>query len=232
MNNIKIPKHIGIIMDGNGRWGIKHYNSRIKGHKQGVISLENCIKNCIEFNLKALSVYAFSTENWKRSSLEVQSLLKLFDAYLKSKKEELNEQGIRLVISGSREKLSNNLIKTIDETVNYLKENKKFILNICFNYGGRKEIVDAVNTLISKGVENITELDISKHLYSPFLEEPDLIIRTGGDIRLSNFLIWQSSYSELYFSNKLWPDFDKEELKNAILDYEKRNRRFGGTNVK
>ncbi len=227
-----VPKHIGIIMDGNGRWGEKHYNSRTMGHKYGVIALEKCVENCIDLGVEILSVYAFSTENWKRPKFEIQALLKLFDKYLKDKKDELNNQGIRLVISGSNENVPSSLIKTMEETVKILENNTKFILNICFNYGGRKEIVDSVNKLIKSGKKNITEKDISENLYSPFLKEPDLIIRTGSDIRISNFLIWQSSYSELYFINELWPDFDREKLEKAIMEYKNRNRKFGGINVK
>ncbi|VWL84884.1 polyprenyl diphosphate synthase [Oceanivirga miroungae] len=224
-------EHLAIIMDGNGRWGIKNFNSRIKGHKQGVISLEECIKNCMEFDIKILSVYAFSTENWKRPKLEVNTLMKMFENYLIQKKAELNKNGIKLIISGSRSNLSNSLIEQIKNTEDFLKDNTKFTLNICFNYGGRDEIVKAVNKLINEGKSEINELDISSNLYSS-LKDPDLIIRTGGDYRLSNFLIWQSSYSELYFTDTLWPDFNKDDLKKAIDSFYSRKRRFGGLDVK
>ncbi len=225
-------EHIAIIMDGNGRWGIKNFNSRIKGHKQGILSLEQCIKNCIDFNIKILTVYAFSTENWKRPKLEVNSLMKMFENYLIQKKEELKQNKIRLIISGSKENLSKSLIEQIEKTEEYLKNNYDFILNICFNYGGRDEIVSAVNKLIKEEKNNITEQDITNNLYKPFIKDPDLIIRTGGEYRLSNFLIWQSSYSELYFTDTLWPDFNKEDLKKAIDSFYKRKRRYGGLDVK
>lgn len=224
-------KNLAIIMDGNGRWGLKHFNNRNKGHKEGVKTLEKMIENCMELEIKSLTVYAFSTENWKRPKLEIDIIMKLFKDYLKNKKEELNRNGIKLIVSGSKVKIPKSLLNKIYEVEEYLKENNRFTLNICFNYGGRLEIVETVNKLLKNG-EEITEESISRNLYANELLFPDLIIRTGGDIRLSNFLIWQSAYSELYFSKVLWPDFNKEELLKAISEFSSRNRRFGGLDVK
>lgn len=189
------------------------------------------IENCMELEIKSLTVYAFSTENWKRPKLEIDIIMKLFKDYLKNKKEELNRNGIKLIVSGSKVKIPKSLLNKIYEVEEYLKENNRFTLNICFNYGGRLEIVETVNKLLKNG-EEITEESISRNLYANELLFPDLIIRTGGDIRLSNFLIWQSAYSELYFSKVLWPDFNKEELLKAISEFSSRNRRFGGLDVK
>lgn len=227
MENLKIPTSIAIIMDGNGRWGLLHKNSRTEGHKQGVIALENIIKICIELGIKTLSVYAFSTENWSRPKLEVNTLMFLFKNYLVNKKETLNEQGIKLLVSGSKEKVPSYLLETIESTCKYLENNEKLILNICFNYGGRHEIVDAVNSLLNDGYTKITEDDLSNRMYNN-INSPDLVIRTGGDFRISNFMLWQIAYSELYFTPCLWPDFDREEFLKAIYSYQKRDRRFGG----
>lgn len=225
-------EHIAIIMDGNGRWGISNYNSRIKGHQQGIISLEDCIKNCIEFNIKILSVYAFSTENWKRPKLEVSNLMNMFKTYLIKKRDELNINNIRLLVSGNKSNLSKSLINEIEKTEKLLEKNNKLILNICFNYGGRDEILCAVNKLIKQGKNELNIEDISNSLYTSSLKDPDLIIRTGGEYRLSNFLIWQSVYSELYFTDTLWPDFKREDLKKAIDSFYKRKRRYGGLDDK
>lgn len=227
MNNLNFPKHIAIIMDGNGRWGMQHKNSRTEGHKMGIIALENIIKSCIKYKISTLTVYAFSTENWSRPKLEVNTLMWLFKKYLIDKKYTLNEQGIKLLISGSKNNISNDLLNTINDTCKFLENNKTLTLNICFNYGGRLEIVDAVNSLIKKGYTKIDENDINSNLYS-LISDPDLIIRTGGDIRLSNFLLWQSAYSELYFTECLWPDFDENHFLNALIEYSKRQRRYGG----
>lgn len=229
MENLNLPYHIAVIMDGNGRWGLKNENSRTSGHKEGVKTLEKIIEACIKYDIKILTVYAFSTENWSRPKYEVDTLMWLFKKYLSSEKEKMNKQGIKLLISGSRNKISSDINDTIDKTCDYLKNNNKLILNICFNYGSRLEIIDACNSLISEGFKKITEKDLQSRLYNN-LVDPDLIIRTGGDFRLSNFLLWQASYSELYFTDCLWPDFDETQFLLALKSYSKRKRRYGGLN--
>lgn len=228
MKNNKLS-HLAIIMDGNGRWGLKYANSRVEGHKKGVKTLENIINLCLKNDIKILSVYAFSTENWNRPSLEVNTLMQLFKKYLKNEKENLNKKGIRLLISGSRNNLSKSLITSIKQTCEYLKNNKNLTLNICFNYGSKLEIVDAVNKILKENIESISIEEFDKYLYNN-LEYPDLLIRTGGDHRISNFMLWQIAYSEMYFTDVLWPDFDEVEFNKAISIFKTRDRRYGGLN--
>ncbi|WP_068268677.1 polyprenyl diphosphate synthase [Caviibacter abscessus] len=227
-----IPKHIAIIMDGNGRWGKQYNGSRSYGHKIGAQVLENTIKDCLELGISYLSVYAFSTENWKRSSIEVSTILKLFYSYLENKKNDLMDKNVKLVVSGSTNMIPDKLLNKINETCEYLKNNKKMVFNICFNYGGRQEIIEAINKIIKDKKEFIDTYEFQNYLYSPKIPDPDLVIRTGGETRISNFLLWQISYSELYFTDVLWPDFNKDELKKAIEYYSKKDRRYGGLNVK
>ncbi|CAM3397354.1 polyprenyl diphosphate synthase [Pseudostreptobacillus hongkongensis] len=225
----KFPKHIAIIMDGNGRWAKNKSMIRTRGHEKGAETLENILKKARSLGIEYLSVYAFSTENWKRPKLEVDAIMKLFSKYLEKKKEEFKNNDIRLVISGNRENLSKSLLKQINEIEDYLKDCKKIVLNICFNYGARTEIVDGIKKLIEDKIE-INEENISKYLYNSFIPEPDLLIRTGGEFRLSNFLLWQIAYSEIYVTDILWPDFNEDDFEKAILSYINRDRRFG--NVK
>lgn len=219
-------KHIAIIMDGNGRWGKKNFLSRISGHNKGVQTLEDTIINCMNNNIEILTVYAFSTENWNRSSFEVNSLINMFNEFLIKKANKLNEKNIKLIITGRKDKLPLKLIDNINKTCKMLENNTKFILNICFDYGSRQEILDAVNLIIKDKLDYVDEDIFNKYLYTN-LKYPDLVIRTGGELRLSNFLLWQIAYSELYFTNCLWPDFDEFELKKAIDSYNSRERRFG-----
>lgn len=230
MNNI--PKHIAIIMDGNGRWGKMHKNSRTYGHKIGAKVLEDTIKNCLDLGISYLSVYAFSTENWKRSSIEVSAILKLFYSYLENKKDDLMEKNVKLVISGSKNMIPDKLLNKMNETCEYLKDNNNMVFNICFNYGGRQEIIDGINKILQEKKEKINIDEFNNYLYSPQIPDPDLVIRTGGEYRISNFLLWQISYSELYFTDVLWPDFNKSELKKAIEYYSTKDRRYGGLNAK
>lgn len=227
MEKLNLPQHVAIIMDGNGRWGLLHKNSRTQGHKMGVLALEKIIESCIKYDIKILTVYAFSTENFKRPKYEVNTLMMLFKNYLIKEKEKMNRQNIKLLVSGRKNNISEDLEQCIEKTCDYLKNNNKLILNICFNYGGRSEIVDAVNSLLKDNIEIIDETCIQKKLYFD-LPDPDLIIRTGGDLRLSNFLLWQSCYSELYFTDCLWPDFNEEQFLLALADFSKRKRRYGG----
>ena len=225
MNN-KLPKHIAIIMDGNGRWAKKRGMIRTEGHKKGVETLEKILKYSDKLGIKYLSVYAFSTENWNRPRLEVETILMLFNKYLKNKFNDFMEQNVRLVISGNRERLSKSLNETIDEITNKLKNNTGIVLNICFNYGGRLDILESIKKTIENG-EDITEDNISKNLYNSFIPNPDLLIRTGGEFRISNYMLWQIAYSEIYVSDLLWPDFDEKELDKSINSFCNRDRRYG-----
>lgn len=222
----KLPKHIAIIMDGNGRWAKKRGMIRTEGHKKGVETLEKILKYSDKLGIKYLSVYAFSTENWNRPRLEVETILMLFNKYLKNKFNDFMEQNVRLVISGNRERLSKSLNETIDEITNKLKNNTGIVLNICFNYGGRLDILESVKKTIENG-EDITEDNISKNLYNSFIPNPDLLIRTGGEFRISNYMLWQIAYSEIYVSDLLWPDFDEKELDKSINSFCNRDRRYG-----
>lgn len=224
---LKIPKHIAIIMDGNGRWAEKRMLARSFGHREGVKSLRKTLEHCATIGVEVLTVYAFSTENWKRPQEEVDLLMKLFSKYMKSEKKLLMEKNIRFCISGKRDNISKELLKEIEELEELTKANNSISFNIAFNYGGRTEIVDACNKAIKNGYKEITEEVLAKFLYNDF-PEPDLVIRTGGEYRISNFLLWQIAYSELFITDVLWPDFDEAELMKAISDYNKRERRFGG----
>lgn len=228
----KIPNHIAIIMDGNGRWAKKRGLPRTFGHKEGAKSLQKVIKKAGEMGVKYVTVYAFSTENWKRSKDEVNTLMFLFRNYIKSEEKNIMENNIRFVVSGRRENVGKELLEAIDSLQEKSKNNDGLIFNIAFNYGGRAEIVDAINKIIKSGVEKIEERDFSKYLYND-LPEPELLIRTSGEYRISNFLLWQIAYSEIYITDVLWPDFDEIEFEKAIESYMKRDRRFGGvTDVK
>lgn len=224
---LKIPKHIAIIMDGNGRWAEKRMLARSFGHREGVKSLRKTLEHCATIGVEVLTVYAFSTENWKRPQEEVDLLMKLFSKYMKSEKKLLMEKNIRFCVSGKRDNISKELLKEIEELEELTKANNSICFNIAFNYGGRTEIVDACNKAIKNGYKKITEEVLAKFLYNDF-PEPDLVIRTGGEYRISNFLLWQIAYSELFITDVLWPDFNEAELMKAISDYNKRERRFGG----
>lgn len=223
----RFPKHIAIIMDGNGRWATNKGLIRSSGHKEGAKALEKIIKYCKKIGIKYLTVYAFSTENWKRSKLEVNTIMKLFYNYLKEKEAIFKEEDIRVVISGEKENLSKDLLNQIESTTKNLENCNTMVLNIAFNYGGRKEIINSINLMIEKGLE-ISEENLKNNLYNSFIPDPDLVIRTGNEYRISNFLLWQIAYSEIYISDVLWPDFSEEELDKAILSYLKRDRRYGG----
>ena len=218
-------KHIAIIMDGNGRWAEIKKLPRKEGHKEGANSVEAVVQTALEQNIKVLSLYAFSTENWARPKMEVTYLMQLLADTL-SKFTEEKYKDVKLVFSGRRKGLSNNILTKLDEVIEATKNHKKLILNLCLNYGARQEITDAVNKILAQNKTKISESDIEKNLYQN-LPAPDLIIRTSGEERLSNFLLWQAAYSEFYFTKTLWPDFKGVELLQAIAEYNKRNRRFG-----
>lgn len=223
---MKEIKHIAIIMDGNGRWAAKQGKPRTFGHKKGEESVVKVIKKCLSLGIKYLSLFAFSTENWKRSEKEVSTLFLILSKFLIKFHEDANKYGIRVKIMGDIEKLPKYLHKPIFNIIENTKDNKKLTLNIGLNYGGRNEIIKACNEAIVLGKE-IDEKSFSKLLYTSDLPDPDLVIRTSGEQRFSNFMIYQCAYSELYFTDVLWPDFDGEELEKAIESYSMRERRYG-----
>ncbi len=220
-------KHIAIIMDGNGRWATKRGFPREVGHSNGAATFKKIIEYCSEINLQALTVYAFSTENWKRPQKEVNSIMKLLERYVGECEKNIDKYDLSVNFIGDISVFNEKLRKRIEELKEKSKNNK-LVLNIAFNYGGRDEIAHAVNTLIKNGRSHITEADLSSALYTSHCPDPDLIIRTGGDFRISNFLLWQAAYAELYFTDVLWPDFDEKELNKAIENFYSRKRRFGG----
>ncbi len=222
-----LPNHLGIIMDGNGRWAKKRGLPRTAGHKQGAESFKKIAQECDRLGIKEVTFYAFSTENWKRPQEEVNQLMKLFYDFLIEAKENLTASGqVRVRFAGEREGIHSELLKLMDEAEAETAERTGTIVNLAINYGGRQEIVAAVNKLIKEGKTEITEDDISNNLYTS--ADCDLIIRPSGEERLSNFLLWQAAYSEFWYSDVLWPDFDEKDLHSALAEFEKRNRRFGG----
>jgi undecaprenyl diphosphate synthase len=227
----KIPTHIGIIMDGNGRWALARGLPRMAGHRAGTENLRRIIEACIEFGIKYLTIYAFSTENWGRPSSEVQGLMRIFENVIDSELQELYDQGVRLRHIGRLDRLRPSFRKKVLEAIEYTKDNDRLILNIAFNYGGRDEIVCAIQAMIRDGVksEQVTDELVSKYLFTAGVPDPDMIIRTSGELRGSNFLIWQGAYSEWYFPATYWPDFDREELLKALDEYNQRERRYGLT---
>lgn len=228
MENIKnVPAHVGIIMDGNGRWATLRGKKRSYGHRFGSNNVEKIAEHAFDIGVKTLSLYAFSSENWARPKEEVDALMDLLKKFFKKYINKILKKGIKLVVMGDLSELSPDVKEVIDDAVKKSAVNDKNVLNIGLNYGGRQEIVYAVKKLI-KGGEEITVDNISKELYTAPFGEPDLIIRTGGEYRLSNFMLYQGAYSELYFTDVLWPDFNEEEFDKAIENYKSRNRRFGG----
>jgi undecaprenyl diphosphate synthase len=223
-----LPKHIAIIMDGNGRWAKAKGMPRLYGHNEGVKTVRKILKEAKNIGIKYLTLYAFSTENWRRSELEVKGLMKLFKEYLKKERKELMLMNVKLVFSGSKDGVSDSLWKEMKETEEYLSGNNGITMNIAFNYGGRREIVEAVKRIIESGEKDINEYNFYKYLYQPEIPDPELIIRTSGEFRTSNFLLWESAYSEYCITEKLWPEFNEEDLRNAVESYKKRERRFGG----
>lgn len=224
-----IPKHIGIIMDGNGRWAKKRGLPRSIGHRAGVETIREIVKECSKLGVKFLTIYAFSTENWKRPVDEVNALMNLLADYLKKEFDELNRNNVIINYIGNITKLPKVCQDELVNSYKNTKSNTGLTLNLALNYGGRQEIIDAVKKIAAeKAFDKITEDNFNEYLYTKGMPDPDLIIRPSGELRLSNFLIWQSAYSELWFSDINWPDFKKEDLHKAISDYQKRDRRFGG----
>ena len=223
----KIPNHIAIIMDANGRWAEKRGLPRTLGHKEGANALRKIITYAGKIGVKYLTVYAFSTENWKRSKDEVDALMFLFKTYLKNEEKSIMKNNVRFLVSGRKDDVSPSLLEAIKKLEDKSKNNTGLTLNIAFNYGGRAEIVDAVNSILKSGIDNLAEEDFSKYLYNN-IPDPELLVRTSGELRISNFLLWQIAYSEIYITDALWPDFDEKELDKAIESYNGRDRRFGG----
>jgi undecaprenyl diphosphate synthase len=225
-----IPTHVAIIMDGNARWAGRRHLSRLEGHRIGTENIRRIVETFAKYKVKYLTLYAFSTENWKRPKTEVWGLMQILSRVIKSETKALHEKGVKLRHLGRLNKLSEKMQKQIQEAIALTENNTRMTLSIAFDYGGRSEIVDAVKSIVAEGLPAavIDEDLLSRRLYSDGLPEPDLIIRTGGEMRLSNFLLWQSAYSELYFTPVPWPEFDEEEVRKALLAYSKRERRFGG----
>ena len=221
-----IPTHVGFIMDGNGRWAKKRGLPRNAGHVKGADNVEKVVSYCFEKGVECVTLYAFSTENWGRPEEEVSKIMDLFKVFLVKYRKTLLSNEIRLRITGDKTKLSNEINKLVSEDEELTKNFKK-VLNIAINYGSRQEITNAVNVLASSGKTNFTEEDVSNALYTKGLPDIDLVVRTSGESRLSNFFLWQSAYAELYFTEVLWPDFSKKEIDEAFTWYENRNRRFG-----
>ena len=226
-----IPAHVGIIMDGNGRWAKKQEKNRVFGHTEGAKRVKDIVRLANDIGIEHLSLYAFSIENWARPSFEVSALMTLIKSYIIKEREALNNENVRFRLLGRKDGLAPEIIKEAEISTKEMENNTGLTLNLCINYGGRAEIVDAVKNIILKGYSagDITEELISQNLYSPELPDVDLIIRTSGEMRTSNFHLWRSAYSELYVTDVLWPDFTQEEFIKAIKCYQNRERRFGKT---
>ena len=230
----KVPSHVAIVMDGNGRWAKQRGQARTEGHARGEKALFDVVQGCLEVGVRYLTVYAFSTENWNRPPSEVKFLLNFNRTILNARRDQMHDMGVRIRFMGRRDwRLPKKLVSEIEEAERLTKNNRDLTLTVAFNYGGRAEVVDAVKRLLAdhdagrlKG--RISEESISRRFQYPDLPEPDLLIRAGGEQRTSNFLLWESAYSELWFTPVLWPDFDREHLFEAIRDFQKRSRRFGG----
>jgi len=223
-----VPYHLAIVMDGNGRWATKRYLPRIAGHQQGVKSLRRCVKACADRGVKVLTVFAFSSENWNRPKEEVSGLMDLLAMALAREVPDLLADGVRLCFVGDRDGLSDKVRLGLTEAERLTAANSRLLLNVCFNYGGRWDIAQAAAKLAAQGLE-VNELNLDRAMALSHVPDPDLVIRTGGEQRISNFLLWQAAYSELFFSDKLWPDFDEPALDEAIAVFQRRERRFGKT---
>ncbi|HUV95556.1 MAG TPA: isoprenyl transferase [Anaerolineae bacterium] len=226
---VRVPRHVAIIMDGNGRWARARGLPRVAGHRAGTESLRRVLRAAIEFGIEILTIYAFSTENWERPQQEVRALMGLVEHVVDSEIDELNENGVKIRHVGRVQGLAPRLLDKIRDAQELTKQNSRLVLNVAFNYGGRAEIVDAVREIVVEGLppDQIDERAISRRLATAGLPDPDLVIRTGGEMRLSNFLVWQSAYAEFYSTPTFWPDFDRNELHKALLAYQQRDRRFG-----
>jgi undecaprenyl diphosphate synthase len=226
----KIPRHVAIIMDGNGRWALSRGLPRLAGHKAGTENLRRIIRATVEFGIRYLTIYAFSTENWGRPTEEVQGLMGILEDVIVRELDELHKEGVQLRHIGRLKQLSPKIQEKVTRAMELTKDNSRLILNIAWNYGGRDEIVQAIQHMMEDGVqpEMVTNEVVSRYMYTAGVPDPDLVIRTSGELRISNFLIWQAAYSEWYITPTFWPDFDKEEYRHALAVYVQRDRRYGG----
>ena len=227
---ITLPHHVAIVMDGNGRWATKRFLPRIAGHKQGVDTLRACVQACADRGIAVLTVFAFSSENWNRPAEEVSGLMDLLGMALTREEPKLQKSRVRLYFVGNRLQLSPKVQVALAQAEADTAKNERMIFNVCFNYGGRWDIAQAAQNLASTG-QAITEMSLDRAMALAHVPDPDLLIRTGGELRISNFLLWQAAYSELYFTDKLWPDFDGAALDEAIVFFNGRERRFGQTSA-
>jgi undecaprenyl diphosphate synthase len=225
-----MPHHVAIVMDGNGRWAGKRFLPRIAGHKQGVTALRRCVKACVTRGIGVLTVFAFSSENWNRPAEEVSGLMDLLARAVTSEVAELKQNGVRLHFVGDRQRLSATMQTAFSHAEDSTASNAGLVLNVCFNYGGRWDIAQAAQKVAASG-QPISELALDRALALAHVPDPDLIIRTGGELRISNFLLWQAAYAELHFTDKLWPEFDDAALDEAIAVFRSRERRFGQTSA-
>ncbi len=232
-----IPRHVAIIMDGNGRWAKRQHKPRLYGHKVGVDSVQEIVKCATELGVEVLTLYAFSTENWKRPADEVGGLMGLLKNYLQKELNRMLKNNIRLTCIGNIEKLPSDVLDVLEKTMAETSKNSKLTLNLALSYGGRSELIHAIRNIAKEACagklssEDIDEKLIDSHLYTADLPDPDLLIRTGGEARLSNFLLWQASYAEIYFTDMMWPEFRKAEFIQAVKEYQGRERRFGQTSA-
>jgi undecaprenyl diphosphate synthase len=230
LSAVRVPRHIAIIMDGNGRWARKRSLPRVAGHRAGAENLRRIVNACVEFGIKILTIYAFSTENWDRPEREIRGLMKIFTRVLDQELGELHAQGVCLHHLGDLNGIEPELQRKVRDALELTKHNDRLILNVAFNYGGRAEILHAVREMLADDIEpdELTEELFSSYLFTAGLPDPDLVIRTSGELRISNFLIWQAAYAEYYATPCYWPDFGREELYEALVAYSQRERRFGG----
>jgi undecaprenyl diphosphate synthase len=225
----RIPRHVAMIMDGNGRWAISRGLPRLAGHKAGTENLRRVIRATVEFGVQYLTIYAFSTENWGRPLEEVQGLMHILEDVIDRELQELHREGVQLRHIGRLERLDPRLKKKVLKAIEMTRDNDRLVLNVAFNYGGRDEIVCAIQKILQDGIppENVTDELVSQYMFTAGVPDPDLIIRTSGELRVSNFLIWQAAYSEWYITPTYWPDFDKDEYRRALEAYAGRDRRYG-----
>jgi len=232
------PQHVAIIMDGNGRWAKARGMARTEGHKQGIESVRATIKGLIRLGVPYATFYAFSEQNWKRPSLEVAMLMQLLESFVDAERQRFTEEGIRLKVIGSREKLPSSVLKKLVEVEELTRDNKRLTVQLALSYGGREEITQATREIAQRVMtgelhpDDIEQQTVANHLYTAGVPDPDLLIRTSGEMRLSNFLLWQLSYAEFYMTDTLWPEFDERELEVALEAFSSRNRRFGELSVK
>lgn len=229
----KMPTHVAIIMDGNGRWAKKKLMNRVRGHEKGADTVRSIVTVCRKMGIKVLTLYAFSTENWERPRAEVVALMALLKKFVTGERKTLMDKAIQLGVIGQKERLPKDVAQAMEETITLTRNNTGMLLNLALSYGGREEMTRAVKLIAEKvktgslGLDNITEETVSQHLYTADIPDPDIVIRTSGEKRLSNFMLWQAGYAELFFTDTLWPDFTDQAFMDIIRDYQKRDRRFG-----